>query len=121
MIIVDTSVWISHLRLGNTHHELLLNAGHVVCHPFIIGELACGNIKNRSEILSLLQALPQSRVAAHDEVIYFIDAHDLMGKGVGYIDVSLMASAKLSSIPIWTLDHKLKKVSSKLKIAYEIP
>ena len=118
MVLVDTSVWVAHLRRGNIGLEALLNEGHVVCHPFIIGELACGNLKNRSEILSLLQALPVATPAEHEEVMQFIENYSLMGKGLGYIDMHLLASAILSRVPLWTLDKKLKQVSLKLGLAY---
>ncbi|MDI6632244.1 MAG: PIN domain-containing protein, partial [Thermoanaerobacteraceae bacterium] len=100
MVLVDTSVWVLHLRERNTELEKLLNDGDVVCHPFIIGELACGNLKNRSEILSLLQALPMATQAEHEEVMQFIDKYRLMGKGLGYIDMHLLASALLTEVPI---------------------
>jgi predicted nucleic acid-binding protein len=110
MVLVDTSVWVSHLR--ETHAGLvdLLNDGEVACHPYVVGEIACGNVKNRTEILSLLEALPMALQVEHEEVLAFIDNHDLMGKGLGYIDVHLLASAVLSGLPIWTLDKKLEKV-----------
>ena len=114
MVLVDTSVWVSHLR--ETHAGLvhLLNDGEVACHPFIVGELACGNVKNRTAILSLLEALPMALLVEHQEVIAFIDNHDLMGKGLGYIDVHLLASAVLSGLPLWTLDKKLEKAAELL-------
>jgi len=114
MVLVDTSVWVAHLRRGHIGLEALLSEGHVVCHPFIVGELACGNLKNRSEILSLLQALPLATPAEHEEVMQFIENYSLMGKGLGYIDMHLLASAILSRVPLWTLDRKLKQVSLKL-------
>ena len=118
MVLVDTSVWVAHLRRGHIGLEALLNEGHVVCHPFIIGELACGNLKNRSEILSLLQALPLATPAEHEEVMQFIGNYNLMGKGLGYIDMHLLASAILSGVPLWTLDRRLRQVSLKLGLAY---
>ena len=118
MVLVDTSVWVAHLRRGDIGLETLLNEGQVVCHPFIVGELACGNLKNRSEILSLLQALPMATPAEHEEVMGFIENYSLMGKGLGYIDMHLLASAILSRVPLWTLDKKLKQVSLKLGLAY---
>jgi predicted nucleic acid-binding protein len=118
MVLVDTSVWVAHFRHGDTGLETLLNEGHVICHPFIVGELACGNLRNRSGILSLLHALPMATLAEHEEVMRFIENHSLMGKGLGYIDMHLLASALLSRIPVWTLDKKLKKVSSKLGLEY---
>lgn len=114
MVLADTSVWISHLREGNAGLETLLDDGHVVCHPFIIGELACGNLKNRSEILSLLHALPVVTHAEHEEVMQFIDDYRLMGKGLGYIDVHLLASSILSKTPLWTFDKRLQEVSVRL-------
>lgn len=118
MVLVDTSVWVVHLRNGNIGLETLLNKGHVVCHPFIVGELACGNLKNRAELLSLLQALPVATHVEHDEVMTFIEDHTLMGKGLGYIDIHLIASAILTEIPLWTVDKKLNEVSFKLGIKY---
>ena len=118
MVLVDTSVWVAHLRKGNIGLEALLNEGHVVCHSFIVGELACGNLKNRSETLSLLYALPMATHAEHDELMQFIENHGLMGKGLGYIDMHLLASAILSKVPLWTLDKKLNQVSLKLGLAY---
>jgi hypothetical protein len=119
MVLVDTSVWILHLRKGNIDLERLLNDGDVVCHPFIVGELACGNLKNRSEILSLLQSLPMSIQAEHEEVMRFIEDYRLMGKELGYIDMHLLASALLSEIPIWTLDKRLNKVLKELGIVFK--
>ena len=118
MVLVDTSVWVAHLRYGDVGLESLLNDGIAVCHPFIIGELACGNPKNRSVILSLLQALPMADQAEHEEVLTFIERHCLMGKGLGYIDMHLLVSAVLNNIPLWTLDKKLNAISSMLKKAY---
>jgi predicted nucleic acid-binding protein len=117
MVLVDTSVWISHLREGNARLKNLLLDGEVVCHPFVIGELACGNLKNRADILLLLQSLPVATQAAHEEVMRFLEDHRLMGKGLGYIDVHLMASALLTGAPIWTLDKSLHQVSTKLGIS----
>ena len=117
MVLVDTSVWVLHLRLGKTGLEKLLNDGDVVCHPLIIGELACGNLKNQSEILALLQTLPTVMQAEHEDVMHFIEIHRLMGKGLGYIDVHLLASALLTEVPLWTLDKKLNQVATGLGIA----
>ena len=116
MVLVDTSVWVAHLRAGNIGLEALLNDGHVVCHPFIIGEIACGKLNNRSEILSLLQALPMATRAEHGEVMQFIENYRLMGKGLGYIDMHLLASAMLTNVSLWTLDKRLNEVSSTLGI-----
>lgn len=113
MVLVDTSVWVSHLRRGSARLQLLLDEGAVACHSFIIGELACGYMKNREEILSLLKALPGAVQAEHDEVLQLIEGHRLTGKGLGYIDIHLLASARLTGVPIWTLDNKLGKAAAK--------
>jgi len=118
VVLVDTSVWVEHLRSGNIGLESLLNNDGVVCHLFIVGELSCGNLSNRVEILTLLQALPLANHAEHEEVMHFIENYSLMGKGLGYIDMHLIASAILTKAPIWTLDKKLKEVSLKLGLEY---
>jgi len=118
MVLVDTSVWVEHLRSGDIRLENLLNEGHVICHLFIVGELACGNLSNRAEILSLMQALPLANHAEHEEVIHLIENYSLMGKGLGFIDMHLIASAILTKVPIWTLDKKLKEASSRLGLEY---
>lgn len=116
MVIVDTSVWVLHLREGNSGLERLLNDGDVVCHPFIMGELACGNLNKRDEILSLLQALPIATEGNHEEIMQLIENYRLMGRGLGYINMHLLASALLTGVPIWTLDKKLSEVSAELGI-----
>jgi len=118
MVLVDTSVWVSHLREGNVGLEKLLSDGGVVCHPFIIGELACGNLKNRDEILTYLQSLPMTILAEDEEVLKFIENNQLMGKGLGYIDIHLIASAVLTDVPLWTLDKTLDKFTKKIGINY---
>jgi predicted nucleic acid-binding protein len=97
----------------------LLNDGEVVCHPFIVGELACGNLKNRTAILSLLEALPMIAAVEHEEALTFLESHRLMGKGLGYVDVHLLASAVLSRLPLWTLDKKLKQVADTMRVQYQ--
>jgi len=118
MVLVDTSVWVMHLRQGRIGLDGLLDQGEVMCHPYIIGEIACGNLNNRIEILSLLKTLRTALHAEHEEVMQFIENNSLMGKGLGYIDIHLLASAILSRAPLWTLDKKLKQVSLRLGIAY---
>ncbi|HDH10771.1 MAG TPA: type II toxin-antitoxin system VapC family toxin [Nitrospirae bacterium] len=119
MVLVDTSVWISHFRKNSSQLKQLLMNESVACHPFIIGELACGNIKNRKEIISLLYALPQTLVAGHDEILAFIENKKLMGIGIGLIDVHLLASALLSNFPLWTTDKRLRTTASKFNILYK--
>lgn len=119
MVLVDTSVWISHLRDGSPSLEELLNNGDVLCHLFILGELACGNIKNRIEILSLLKSLPMAMEAEHVEILRFIEDKKLAGKGLGYIDVHLLASAILSDSQIWSLDKRLNFAALELNIGFK--
>ena len=118
MVLVDTSVWVSHLRHGNEDLQKLLHDGEVVCHPFIVGELACGNLKNRDEILTYLQSLPMTILAEDEEVLEFIENNQLTGKGLGYIDIHLIASAVLTDVPFWTLDKPLDKFTKKIGITY---
>lgn len=115
-VLVDTSVWIAHFRKGEPHLAKLLEEETVVCHPFVIGELACGCLKNRQEILSLLQSLPPAPQAENDEVLHFIEQNGLVGKGLGWVDVHLLASARLADARLWTLDKALRKASRRLKI-----
>ncbi len=118
MILVDTSVWIDHLRQGNARlSSMLLNAA-VLVHPFVIGELACGNIRNRSQILKLLTDLPRSRMADDQEVLFFIEHNNLMGRGIGYVDAHLLASVSLSSpARLWTVDRRLEDAATQLGLA----
>ena len=118
MVLVDTSVWVSHLRDGNAELANLLNDGKVLCHPLIVGELTCGNLKDRAVILSFLQLLPMSIEAEHDEVLSFIENNRLMGKGLGYVDIHLITSAVLTGVPIWTLDKKLAQAADSLYVKY---
>ncbi len=119
MVLVDTSVWVAHLRETQIDLVNLLNNGEVACHPFIIGELTCGNLKNRAVILSLLHDLPFISAVEHEEVLAFIEGRKLMGKGLGYIDVHLLASAMLSGLSIWTLDKRLERVADMLGRKYK--
>ena len=116
MILVDSSVWIDHLRKGDRELEKFLNEGVVLCHPFVIGELACVNLKNRDEILSLLAALPASPIASHEEGLHLVADRKLAGKGLGWIDVHLLASALLSNCTLWTKDRALRAVAGSLEI-----
>ncbi len=119
MILVDTSVWITHFREGVSHLEELLMNTSVVIHPYIIGELACGNLKNRNEILSLLKNLPHVKMAENSEILKFIEEKQIMGLGIGLIDVHLLVSTLLSNVLFWTYDKKLANFASKLKINYK--
>ena len=114
--LVDTSVWIAHFRKSETRLVQLLDEEAVLSHPFVVGELACGNLKNRQEILALLQSLPQTPQAEEEEVLRVIEDHKLMGKGLGWVDVRLLASALLAKATLWTLDKALQKASRQLEI-----
>ena len=107
MILADTSVWVDHLRHGNRELIDHLEAGEVMCHPFVIGELACGRLSPRAGILELLNRLPSLPSASRDEVMSFIEARRLDGRGLGWIDVHLLASAVLGGAQLWTLDRRL--------------
>ena len=119
MVLVDTSVWISHFRNGSHKLARLLLEETVLCHPFIIGELACGHLKNRHEILSLLNTLPQGPIADQAEVLQFIENKGLMGRGIGLIDVHLLACALLTKSSLWTEDTNLQKTARHLSVIYE--
>jgi len=116
MILVDTSVWIDHLRRGDQRLSSLLDEGVVLSHPFVIGELACGNLKNRAEILSLMAALPGSTLASHHEAMHLVTDRRLSAKGIGWVDVHLLASALLSKCTLWTKDKSLGAVARALKV-----
>ena len=121
MILVDTSVWIDHLRNGNAVLVELLEQNCVVMHPLVLGELACGNLKNRNQLLQLWQNLGSLREINHKEALFFIEQNGLMGKGVGYIDVHLLASVILdANSQLWTLDKRLAKVASELGCAMKM-
>ena len=118
MVLVDTSVWISFLRNGEPTLQKLLQESQVVSHPFIIGELACGNIHNREEIFSLMKSLPKLDVVEQEELLLFIEKNKMMGIGLGFVDVNLMASAILANIPIYTYDKKLHNTCFRLGIDF---
>jgi len=118
LVLVDTSIWVTHFRVCENHLVQLLELGLVACHPFIIGELACGSLKNRKEIVHLLEALPDVPVLRHQEVMSFIEYRKIMSKGVGYVDTHLLGSSILSGIPLWTFDKSLAKVASTLGTEY---
>ncbi len=118
MVLVDTSVWIDHLRSGNPRFASLLEEGKVLCHPFVIGELACGHIHNRKQILDSLQEIPVAVLADHDEVMALIESYHLMGTGLGLLDAYLLASACLSGSSLWTRDSSLQTAAAKLGVLY---
>lgn len=116
MVLVDTSVWVDHLRRGNPALRQLLEAEQVVCHAFVLGELACGNLHDRETVLTLLRALPQAPVAEEDEALHLIEARKLSGRGLGWVDVHLLASALLLDGAFWTLDQRLQRAARRLRL-----
>lgn len=117
MILVDTSVWIDHFRKGSPQLAAALNQGEVLMHPFVLGELACGNLKSRASTLKLLSNLPAAPKASDEEVMTFIEAHRLMGKGIGLIDAHLLAATALQAdATLWTSDKSLRKQAERLHL-----
>ncbi|MGC8535468.1 MAG: type II toxin-antitoxin system VapC family toxin [Rhizomicrobium sp.] len=122
MILVDTSVWVDHLRSGEDALSRLLDHGRVLSHPFIIGELALGQMRQRELILTALAALPRAIVATDAEVFGFIARCELFGRGIGYVDVHLLAAASLSSAAsLWTRDKRLHRVAVELGVTRTPP
>lgn len=119
MILIDTSVWISFFNKGNQELKRLLEEGEVVIHDMIIGELACGNFKNRGEIFTLLNQIPRTQSSTFDEIIYFIEKNKIYGKGLGYIDCALLVSSILFETKIWTNDKSLKEVAKSFGYSYK--
>jgi hypothetical protein len=120
MVLADTSVWVDHLRGGNAGLARLLDLGEVVCHPHVIGELACRNLRQRGEILGLLQSLPRAPEASQEEVLAFLAQRTLHGRGLGWIDAHLLASAKLMPCELWTLDRSMHAAAASLALAPHI-
>ena len=118
MILVDTSVWIDHFHHSDEDLKELLMSNKVCIHPFILGELSCGNIANRQEVLSLLRTLRTINLVLEEEVLILIEERKLFGKGLGFIDIHLLASALIHHVPIWTRDKSLKQVAGELGISY---
>jgi predicted nucleic acid-binding protein len=117
MILVDTSVWVDHLRKGDARLKASLGAGQVLVHSCVIGELALGNLRQRDAILQSLQDLPQAVRAGDGEVLGFIEQSALYGLGIGYVDAQLLASARLSAALLWTHDKRLHNVAVGLGLA----
>jgi len=119
VILVDTSIWVDHLRTGDDNLATALERGLVLAHPFVLGELACGRMRDRDKVLGLLGSLPSSPVVTDDEAIQYIDFHELMGRGIGFIDVHLLASTALAEgMRLWTRDRRLAEVAAELGLAY---
>lgn len=119
MILVDTSVWVDHLRRSDAAMIRQLDEGNVLAHPFVTGEIACGYLPRRRETLLQMGKLPQAPVVGHGEALGFIDRHGLAGRGVGYVDMHILASALLARTMLWTRDHRLAEAALELRIAVE--
>jgi predicted nucleic acid-binding protein len=121
VILADTSVWVDHLRAGDKALAALLDAGQVLVHPFVIGELALGNLRQRETVLQALADLSLASVATDAEVLHFIDHHTLSGRGIGYIDAHLLAAVKLTpGAELWTNDKRLHRVAVHLRLAVTV-
>jgi hypothetical protein len=121
MILVDTSVWIDHLRRSESELVVSLEGTMVLGHPLVIGELACGNLNKRTTVLDLLRRLPSAVEATHEEAWMFIERHGLMGRGIGYVDALLLASAALGGDTLlWTRDRRLRSVAQSLDLLYSV-
>jgi len=119
MILVDTSVWIDHLRFVDENLVALLESGQVVNHHFVTGELACGNLQNRELILKMLKSLPQALTATEEEVLYFMEQQRLMRQGLGYIDCHLLTATALTpSTLLWTRDKQLIEAAISMNLIY---
>lgn len=119
MILADTSVWIDHLRRGDSRLATALDADQILIHPFVIGELACGNLRKRADILAMLSRLPATQTATDDEVLTFLERKRLMGRGIGIVDAHLLASVALTPpTRLWTRDRQLQAAATGLKLAY---
>lgn len=120
MILVDTSVWIDHLRVGDDRLAALLVDGSILTHPFVIGEIALGQLRQRDAVLAALEGLARAEIATDAEVLRFIESHALFGRGVGYLDVHLLAATKLTAgTRLWTKDKRLRSVAEELGLAAE--
>lgn len=119
MILVDTSVWVDFLRSGDETLAQILTQGEVCIHPMVIGELACGNLQNRKKLISFWQELPELVTASHQEAMYLLESHNLMGRGIGYVDLHLLAASLLSDgTVLWTRDKQLARTAEFLDIAF---
>jgi predicted nucleic acid-binding protein len=119
VILADTSIWVEHLRTGRVGLTGELEQGTVLIHPFVIGELACGQLSNRAEVLDLLKRMPQVPTATDQEALEFIERRALMGRGIGYVDVHLLAATALShGLRLWTRDRRLAALADEMGLAF---
>lgn len=118
MVLVDTSIWVDHFRKTSGKLSSLLEAEEVAIHPFVLGELACGNLRNRKEIIALLHALPHATKVEDDEILLFMEQRHLMGRGIGLIDAHILASCCIDDCLLWTRDKRLQVVAKELNIQF---
>ena len=118
MVLVDTSLWIEHFRRGSSVLERLLIEGRVACHAAVIGELACGTLRQRDRTLGLLRRLLSARPATDEEALRFLEDHRLFGRGLGWTDVHLLAAATLSGYQLWTVDRRLHQAAQRLRLGF---
>ena len=116
MILVDTLIWVNHLRRHDAVLAAHLEAGEVLCHPYVIGEIGLGLLKQRQKVLELLAALPSATVVSHDEAMTFVEQRSLAGRGIGWVDIHLAASAVVSRAKLWTADRRLAAVARVLRL-----
>jgi predicted nucleic acid-binding protein len=122
VILVDTSVWVEYFRGRCATLVDLLEEGKVLCHPFIVGELALGRLEQRDRILRDLSDLPQATVASHDEVLHFIEECRLFAEGIGYVDAHLLAAARIThGAALWTRDTRLRRAANSMELAAKLP
>ena len=120
MILVDTSIWVDHLRAGDPDLQRQLEAGNVLGHPWVIGELALGHLRQREEVIGLLSSLPTAVVATPTELLGFVERNQLMRRGIGYVDGQLLAATRLTSdARLWTRDKRLADTATRLGLAVD--
>jgi predicted nucleic acid-binding protein len=118
-MLVDTSVWIDHFRRSNPALVTALERGEVECHDFVLGEVACGTLPRRDDVLTLMQTLPRIAPVPRGEVMALVSERQLWGRGLGWVDVSLLASALVARAGLWTLDRRLRRMAANLEVAWE--
>jgi predicted nucleic acid-binding protein len=119
MILVDTSVWVDHFQRGNKHLAHCLGRGAVLAHPFVVGELALGNLRQRTQVVETMRQLPMASAATDSETLDFITRESLFGRGIGYLDAHLLAAVRLTpGSSMWTLDKRLQAVAGALGLAW---
>lgn len=118
MVLADTSIWLEYLSSGNRGMGSLLERKAVAMHPFVIGELACGNLRDRPGFLARLRLIPAAPLASQDEAMHFLESHKLWGHGINWVDLHLLASSRLAGAHLWTRDKALHKAAEKLRVAF---